>query len=161
MNSALVNISCLFFLATVICIQMSMDSKQISAEREYRQVKANYEKDLSNADEIYEKLSLANNIDVRFADITYNNIDENNMDISTKIIFNSQGINVKEVKYGWVHVNDFTDTPTSDSISNWIHVENTNGYNQIIATLNNVSNQGYYYLFLKLNNREYWTPINT
>ena len=40
-------VSCLFFLASVACVNMYMHSKQIAVDREYRQVKANYEKDIN------------------------------------------------------------------------------------------------------------------
>lgn len=153
-------ISCLFFIATVVCIQMNMNSKQISADREYRQIKSNYEKDINNADEIYSNLLLENNLEVQFADIECNNINENNINISAKIIFNIANIDVRELKYGWINSQNIIQNFNSDSIENWTYVENANGFNQIIATLDNVPNQGYYYLVLRLNNKEFWTPIN-
>ena len=36
-------ISCLFFVASVACVQMYMQSKKIAVDREYRAIKSNYE----------------------------------------------------------------------------------------------------------------------
>ena len=49
--------SCLFFIAAVSCTQIYMQSKQTAIEREYRQIKVNYESDIDNMDDIY--ISLA------------------------------------------------------------------------------------------------------
>lgn len=147
-------VSCLFFIAAVVCIQMNMSSKQIAVEREYKQIKSNYEKDLGNSKEIYTKLSQENNMDVQFRDIT---IDEENKTISLNIIFNTQGINVKELKYGWIYSNNIVTNPTSNTITNWIYVESSNGFNQIKANLNYTENEGYYYLCFMVNNKDYWS----
>ena len=59
-------VSCLFFLASVACVNMYMQSKQVAVDREYRQIKATYEKDINNMDSIYTELSNKNNLIVNF-----------------------------------------------------------------------------------------------
>ena len=147
-------ISCLFFVATVVCVQMNMSSKEIAVEREYRQIKSNYEKDLQNSEEIYNKLYKEKNLDVQFSDLSIN---KENKTISIKIIFNSKEINIKELKYGWIYSNNIVTNLTSNTISNWTYVEKSNEFNQINATLNYTENQGYYYLCFMVNNKEYWS----
>ena len=46
--------SCLFFIGAVACTQIYMQSKQTALEREYRQIKSNYETDSDNIDDIYD-----------------------------------------------------------------------------------------------------------
>jgi len=147
-------VSCMFFIASVVCIQMNMDSKQIAVEREYKQIKSNYEKDLANAKEIYTKLSQANNIDVQFRDIV---LSKENKTIFLNIIFNTQELDVKELKYGWIYSNNIVTNPTSNIITNWTYVESSNGFNQIKAKLNYTEDEGYYYLCCMVNNKEYWS----
>ena len=48
--------SCLFFIAAVACTQIYMQSKQTAIEREYRQIKSNYEKDSESLDDIYNEM---------------------------------------------------------------------------------------------------------
>ena len=59
-------VSCLFFIASVACVDMYMQSKQNAIDREYRQIKASYEKDINNMEEIYTELSGQNNLSADF-----------------------------------------------------------------------------------------------
>ena len=145
-------VSCLFFVATVVCIQMNVSSKQIAVEREYMQIKSNYEKDLTNMNEIYTRLS---EFDVQFEDIS---VDQANGNISATISLSSP-IDVKELKYGWLYNVDAVESSSlnSSDIQVWTYAENTDS--PITAILNNAQNSGYYYLCCMLNNKEYWKEV--
>ena len=62
------------------------------------------------------------------------------MNISAKIIFNSSNIDIRELKYGWINSQNIIQNLNSNNIENWTYVEKENGFNQIIATLDNVPN---------------------
>ena len=52
-------VSCMFFIASVACVQIYMQSKQTAVDREFSQIKDNYEGnslDENNLKESYEKI---------------------------------------------------------------------------------------------------------
>ena len=60
-------ISCLFFVASVACVQMYMQSKKTAVYREYRQIKSNYEGntlDENNLKEDYIQVEKLNNTNI-------------------------------------------------------------------------------------------------
>ena len=130
-----------------------MSSKQIAVEKEYMQIKSNYENDLTNMDEIYTRLSEYN---VQFESISVNKA---NGTISATISL-SLATNVKELKYGWIDKDtevEVTNLNPSE-IGVWTYVENTE--NPITVKLNNVQSPKYYYLCCMINNKAYWSnPI--
>ena len=96
-------VSCLFFLASVVCVNMYVQSKQVAVDREYRQIKANYEKDINNMDSIYEELSSKNNLTVNFG---IPEIDASVKKILVEVSTNLENIHVDTIKYRWVHSNE-------------------------------------------------------
>lgn len=154
-------VSCLFFLASVACVNMSMQSKQVAIDREYRQIKANYEKDINNMDAIYEELSRKNNLVVNF-DIP--EINNTRQIISVNTYINLEYLNVKTLKYRWYYSNEEKNTNVqedinellSNDVTNWTYVEIQNGENEFIATCNYTYNTGYYYLCVMVDNITFW-----
>ena len=49
-------VSCLLFIGCVVCVRMYIQSKEIATDREYRQIKVNYETDTNSLDNIYNEL---------------------------------------------------------------------------------------------------------
>ena len=72
--------SCLFFIGAVACTQIYMQSKQTAVEREYRQIKSNYETG-ENIDSVYEEI----NNQIKKENITSNEIIEENNLINNEI----------------------------------------------------------------------------
>ena len=134
-----------------------MHSKQIAVDREYKQIKESYEKDVPYVGEIYDKLKQESELDVNFTDI---NIDEEINKISVNTILNTENLDIKTLKYGWYYSDDPVGELDSSDISNWTYVENLSGENNIKATTTYLDEQtnGYYYLCFVVNNKEYWTP---
>ncbi|MBO4816179.1 MAG: hypothetical protein J5507_04655 [Clostridia bacterium] len=154
-------VSCLFFLASVACVNMYMQSKQVAIDREYRQIKANYEKDINNMDAIYEELSRKNNLVVNF-DIP--EINNTRQIISVNTYINLEYLNVKTLKYRWYYSNEEKNTNVqedinellSNDVTNWTYVEIQNGENEFIARCNYTYNTGYYYLCVMVDNITFW-----
>ena len=136
-------VSCLFFLASVACVNLYMQSKQVAVDREYRQIKANYEKDINNMDSIYSELTNKNNLSVNFG---IPEINQTSKKISVKIYINLEYLNIKTLKYGWYYDTNYINNPSISSITNWTYVENQNGENEFVATYNYIENDGFYYL---------------
>ena len=153
-------VSCLFFLASVACVNMYMQSKQVAVDREYRQVKANYEKDINNMDSIYAELTNKNNLSVNFG---IPEINQTSKKISVKIYINLEYLNIKTLKYGWYYDTNYINNPSISRITNWTYVENQNGENEFVATYNYIENDGFYYLCVMVDNQEFWleNPVST
>lgn len=154
-------VSCLFFLASVACINMYMQSKQVAVDREYRQIKTNYEKDINNMESIYTELSSKNNISVDFEDP---DIDKTKQKISVGIYANLDYLNIKTLKYRWFYSSVEKDINQQEDINellqsavtNWTFVEYQNGENEFVATCNYTQNTGYYYLCVMIDNTAFW-----
>ena len=154
-------VSCLFFIASVACINMYIQSKQNAIDRDYRQIKASYEKDINNMDSIYVELSRQNNLSVSLGIPEINKTDKK---ISINVYTNLEYLEIKTLKYGWYYSNeeqDINDLQSSD-IANWTYVENINGENEFVASTGFTQNSGYYYLCVMINNQKIWFdyPIN-
>lgn len=154
-------VSCLFFLASVACVNMYMQSKQTAVDREYKQVKANYEKDINNMDTIYKELSSKNNLSVNFG---IPEINKTTKKIAINIYTNLEYLDIKTLKYGWYYSDEEInkDELKSTDIENWTYVETQNGENEFIAVTNFTQNTGYYYLCVITDNQDIWFkyPIN-
>ena len=147
-------VSCLFFLASVACVNMYMQSKQTAVDREYRQIKANYEKDINNMDSIYAELSNKNNLSVNFG---IPKIDKTSKQITIDIYTNLENLDVKTLKYGWFYnLDQVENLSTNDTITNWTYVEHQSGENAFIATCNYTEEAGYYYLCVMIDNKIFW-----
>lgn len=144
--------SCMFFIAAVTCMQMYMQSKQIAVDREYRQIKANYEKDIENINDIYNQLSQTENLPVYFSIPTINETEKN---ISISVSLTSEDVNIDTIKYGWIKSTEEI-TPSSSDISDWVYVEDTNSPNRITANKKYTDDMDYYYLCVMINNKEFW-----
>ena len=153
-------VSCLFFIASVACVNMYIQSKQSAIDREYRQIKATYEKDINNMDSIYAELSSQNNLSVDFG---MPEINQTSKKISVKIYINLEYLNIKTLKYGWYYDTNYINNPSISSITNWTYVENQNGENEFVATYNYIENDGFYYLSVMVDNQEFWleNPVST
>ena len=63
--------SCIFFIASVTCVQMYLNNKERAINQEYKQVKSNYEKNIGKEGEIYENLA-SRSLEVTFSGKTKN-----------------------------------------------------------------------------------------
>ena len=149
--------SCMFFIAAVTCMQMYMQSKQIAVDREYRQIKANYEKDIENIDDIYNGLQKIQNADVKFTNVNLNRYTKK---ITTKILLNTEDMDISTLKYGWIYSEDELESYSQNDITEWTYVENANGSNEIQVNKSNIEDTGYYYLCFMVNDKEKWMKIN-
>ena len=139
-------ISCLFFVASVACVQMYMQSKKIAVDREYRAIKSNYEGNTLEEENLkndYIEVEKLNNVSVNIIKST---ISENILNVEFKIN-NAENVSIKSIKYGW---------GTSDSVKTverWNFIENANTETNLIATNSNAKTKGDYYLFIVINNK--------
>ena len=139
-------VSCMFFIASVACVQMYMQSKRVAVDREYRQIKFNYEGntlDENNLKNDYTEVENLNNVNVN---ITKSTISNNVLSVEFTIN-NINNVNIKSIKYGW---------GTSDSVKTverWNFIENANTETNLIATNSNAKTKGDYYLFIVINNK--------
>ena len=139
-------VSCMFFIASVACVQMYMQSKRVAVDREYRQIKFNYEGntlDENNLKNDYTEVENLNNVNVN---ITKSTISNNVLSVEFTIN-NINNVNIKSIKYGW---------GTSDSVKTverWNFIENANTETNLIAINSNAKTKGDYYLFIVINNK--------
>lgn len=139
-------VSCMFFIASVACVQMYMQSKRVAVDREYRQIKFNYEGntlDENNLKNDYIEVENLNNVNVN---ITKSTISNNVLSVEFTIN-NINNVNIKSIKYGW---------GTSDlvkTVERWNFIENANTETNLIATNSNAKTKGDYYLFIVINNK--------
>lgn len=154
-------VSCLFFLASVACVNLYMQSKQVAVDREYRQIKANYEKDINNMNSIYTELANKNNLSVNFGLPKINNT-SNIISVNTYI--NLEYLNIKTLKYRWYYSNEEKNINSQEDINeilsnpatNWTYVEIQEGENEFTATCRYTNNTGYYYLGVMVDNKTFW-----
>lgn len=146
-------ISCLFFLASVASVSIYMQGKQIAVDREYRQIKANYEKDINNMNSIYVELASKNNLSFNFGTPEINKIDKK---LSVGVYVNLEYLDIKSLKYGWYYSSISTNNPSASTITNWTYVENQIGENEFIAINNYTEDTGYYYLCIMVDNTIFW-----
>ena len=150
-------VSCLFFLASVACVNMYMQSKQVAVDREYRQIKATYEKDINNMDSIYTELSNKNNLIVNFGVPEF---DKTQNKVFINVFTNLEYLNIDTLKYGWYscdkeHEEDVNEI-SINLVENWTYVEYQNGENEFIASTNLSENNIYYYLCVVIDNKAVW-----
>lgn len=149
-------VSLMFFMASIVSVQMYLQSKQTAVNREYRQIKSGYESNLTNMDSIYSKLVEMNNLDIS---ISADNavISDSIKKITVPIVFNNTNLDIKSIKYGWLYSSTQLQSEeyTGEDIENWTYVQIQDGNNTIMAS-NQYDDNGYYYLCLKVNNKEFW-----
>lgn len=146
-------VSCLFFIASVTCVQMYMQSKQASIDREYRQVKANYETQLADSaslDETYAQLSELENITINIEKTTL----ESNQLIVEFSLSNRTNLKINTIKYGW------GTSSSMDTVSAWNYLEAESVQDKMIAINNQAITSGTYHLFVVIDNKEIYAQVN-
>lgn len=145
-------VSCMFFIASVTCVQIYIQSKQTAVDREYRQIKSNYEGDTlseTNLREQYTKLSNLKN-----ADITITKVAKSGNNLMVEFKLSSTDIDVKTIKYGWG-----TGT-TVDTVSNWNFIENSGAKGNMIALNREAESDESYNLFVVVNDKVLYSKID-
>ena len=134
-------VSCMFFIASVACVQIYMQSKQTAVDREFRQIKDNYEGnslDENNLKESYEKILKQKNIEI-------NIINTSIKDESIIVEFNVNDVYTNLIKYGWTKEN------TIDKVSKWTYIEKSSSKDNMLAIYDEEAPSGDYYLFIMIN----------
>lgn len=144
-------ISCMFFVASVACVQMYMQSKKSAVDREYRQIKSNYEGNTLDENvlkENYEQLSNSKNINVTIVKSTISN---NVLSVE----FNVQNTNfdVKSIKYGW------GTSESEDTVNQWNFIENNSIESTMYAINNEATEAKDYHLFIVINEQVTYSKI--
>lgn len=117
--------SCLFFLMSTIGVQGYIKNKQSALEKDYRQVKESYEKDIDNQEKIYNKLkdvSKSGDITVSFETQEGYLIPTgaNSVNILQKFtVDNGTNKEIRQISYGWSNSNssepvEWTSLPTNN-----------------------------------------------
>lgn len=146
-------ISCLFFMASVACVQMYMQSKQTAVDREYRQIKASYEQSVDENAIINAYRQVAQLKDIR---IVIENISKTENKLTVQFSLDTTSVTdleVKTIKYGW------GSDSTVDTVTNWTYLERQSVNDKMIAINNNASSSGDYHLFVVVNNQEIYKKI--
>lgn len=151
-------VSCMFFIASVTCVQIYMQSKKVAVDREYRQIKSNYEANTDNnsMNDAYNQLLQLKNLNIKLEKYNYNQ--ENNqllVEFSLqKNTTNVTNLNVKTIKYGWsISKPDDTVSDASDLTNiKWSYIERESANDKMIAINNDVSTPGDYYLIVVVDN---------
>lgn len=141
-------ISCLFFIASVACVQMYMQTKQTSIDREYRQIKGNYEANLLDEESLktaYNELSQSKNITI---EIIERKIEGDKIIVQLRL--NNTNANIKTIKYGWGIDSSI------ETVSNWTYIEKEAISDTIVATNINIEEK---YLFIIMDDKTFYTTI--
>ena len=89
-------VSCVFFIASVACVQMYMQSKRVAVDREYRQIKSNYEGFFIDDESLRERyIQLAQ---LRNIDITVENTTKSGNKLIVELILNTTSSEIKTIK---------------------------------------------------------------
>ena len=145
-------VSCMFFIASVICVQIYMQSKQIAVDREYKQIKLNYEGNIINndsLDKIYYQLSQLENLNIIVGEKTR----KNNQLIVEFSLNNTSNIDVTTIKYGW------GTSSTIDTVSQWSYIEKEGVNEKMLAINNDANSSDEYNLFIVVGEKEFYENI--
>lgn len=146
-------ISCMFFVASVACVQIYMQSKQVAVNREYKQIKSNYEGDTLNVENLREQYTKLSNL--KNADITIIKATRSGDKLMVEFKLSSTDIDVKTIKYGWG-----TGT-TVDTVSNWSFIENSGVNGNMIALNKEAKASESYNLFVVVNDKILYSKIDS
>lgn len=144
-------VSCMFFIASIVCVQAYMNSKQVSVDREYRQVKSNYEGDTlseENLKETYNKISNLKNGAINIVKSTVTN-----GKLYVEFNLNSSDININSIKYGW------GTSENVETVSTWNYIEKTDTQENMVAINNETNEAGQYNLFVMVNKQVIYSKI--
>ena len=109
-------ISCMFFLASVTCVQIYMQNKQIAVDREYTKVKQNYESNILEEErlkESYNQVSQYQNIEVIIDKTT---VDEEANKLIVEFHLNTANLSKNAMRYGLESGNN------KDNVTEWTYV---------------------------------------
>ena len=144
-------VSCVFFIASVACVQMYMQSKRVAVDREYRQIKSNYEGFFIDDESLRERyIQLAQ---LRNIDITVENTTKSGNKLIVELILNTTSSEIKTIKYGW------GTSPSIDTVSNWTFVEKESVNGKMLAINDNAGSGSQYHLFVVINNKEFYLTV--
>lgn len=147
-------VSCVFFIASVACVQMYMQSKRVAVDREYRQIKSNYEDNILDDEDMrtrYMELAQLNNIDIIIGNIT-----KTNDKLLVEFNLDTEYSNIKTVKYGW------GTSSAIDTVSNWTFLEKESLDGKMLAIKDNLgleALQSTFHLFVVVNNQELYSEV--
>lgn len=144
-------ISCLFFVASVACVQMYMQSKKTAVDREYRQIKSNYEGntlDENNLKEDYIQVEKLNNTNINITNYT---ISDNILSVEFNI--SNTDLDIKTIKYGWGN------SESVNTVERWTFIEDGSVGTTMTALNNKAETTGDYHLFIVVNNKVIYSKI--
>lgn len=144
-------VSCVFFIASVACVQMYMQSKKTAVDREYRQIRANYEGfilDEESMKQRYLELAQLENIDITIEKST-----KTGNKLIVELNLNTTYSDIKTVKYGW------GTSSSINTVSNWTFVEKESVNDKMIAINENAGSASEYHLFVVINNKEFYLAV--
>ena len=144
-------ISCLFFVASVACVQMYMQSKKTAVYREYRQIKSNYEGntlDENNLKEDYIQVEKLNNTNINITNYT---ISDNILSVEFNI--SNTDLDIKTIKYGWGN------SESVNTVERWTFIEDGSVGTTMTALNNKAETTGDYHLFIVVNNKVIYSKI--
>lgn len=174
----------LFFIIAIVCVQAYLQGKLSAVNKNYEQIKLNYESDLNNVDNIYNTLTAIERVKIEFqnpevTEVKIKQASDSNeykngytIKESFDVILPSNEIKINTLKFGWMYNDNsqITNDSQLDSkkISDWQYVEigelksrtTENGeveqYYNVLA--NKAQNkEGYYYLCVIINEtKEIW-----
>ena len=130
---------------------MYMQSKRVAVDREYRQIKSNYEGFFIDDESLRERyIQLAQ---LRNIDITVENTTKSGNKLIVELILNTTSSEIKTIKYGW------GTSPSIDTVSNWTFVEKESVNGKMLAINDNAGSGSQYHLFVVINNKEFYLTV--
>lgn len=152
--------SCLLFIITAIGIATYVQNKVNNSEGQYKQIKSIYEKEIGNEKAIYESLNgmkknISNNFSVNFDNKNVYVLPTGQSEVTISQRFSvetNKSQNINSIKYIWLE-------EKSDDISTVTTNWNTVDSNEKIFNIKKENaKQGTYYLYVKINDSEYFYP---
>ena len=151
-------VSCLFFLTSVACVNMYLQSKLSAVNKEYKQIKANYESNLENINAINKTVSFGKCI---------KNYETNQLTLP--VALNTSNCPDNIIKYVWIYnSSDLSLTyPNTDELNTYLtnHISQNQAWTYVEKNENSVFSfnathscapKGYYYLCVQIGNDTYW-----
>ena len=144
-------ISCMFFVASVACVQVFTQSKKTAVDREYRQIKSNYEGnslDENTLKENYDKLAKIENVGITIVKAVQQ---DNNLSVQFRL--NDASTSVSSIKYGW------GTSASQETVKNWTFIENEGAKDVMFALNSEATEIGDYHLFVVVNGKVLYSKI--
>lgn len=159
-------VSCMFFIASVVCIQMYIQSKKIAVDREYRQIKANYESTIKTDNiqnisffEVGGVTSIDDSVLKGTVEVDENEVLKGRVDISEISKETDNSIKYKIIKsQSEVNVDNVNDSSIMTISEEHFIDKNTD---ELIFSINeNNNNNNYYYLYIMKDDLIYLVTIS-